>query len=163
MNEPGTLILLCGKMAAGKSTLAARLADERGAILFGEDALLAALYPDEVHDLDGYLVRSRQLKRALRAHIVDLLRRGMCVVMDFPANTVRQRQWLRGLFDEAGASHELHYLEASDASCKERLARRAVAQPERSATDTPEMFDLVTAHFRPPSPDEGFDVIHHDV
>ena len=36
-------------------------------------------------------------------------------------------------------------------------------EPARRATDTPEMFDLVTAHFRPPSPDEGFDVIVHDV
>lgn len=162
MHAPGTLILLCGKMAAGKSTLAARLADERDAMLFGEDAFLAALYPDEVHDLDDYRLRSSRLKDALRPHIVDLLRRGVSVVMDFPANTVRQRQWLRGLIDESAASHELHYLVATDEACKARLARRAVEQPERSATDTPQMFDLVTAYFRPPTDDEGFEVVRHE-
>ncbi len=37
------LILLCGKMAAGKSTKAAELVASRSAVLFAEDAWLSEL------------------------------------------------------------------------------------------------------------------------
>jgi len=43
-----TLHLLCGKIAAGKSTLAKELVAEHAAILLSEDTWLAQLYPGEV-------------------------------------------------------------------------------------------------------------------
>ena len=45
-----TLHFLCGKMAAGKSTLARELAHEHQAVLLEEDHFLAALFPGEIHD-----------------------------------------------------------------------------------------------------------------
>ncbi|MCB1148027.1 MAG: AAA family ATPase, partial [Leptospiraceae bacterium] len=44
----GTLIFFCGKMGAGKSTLAKQIAEEINGILFSEDDWLAALYPTEI-------------------------------------------------------------------------------------------------------------------
>ena len=41
-----TLHFFCGKIAAGKSTLAAKLAEQEGTVLIAEDAWLAALYAD---------------------------------------------------------------------------------------------------------------------
>lgn len=161
MSDVGTLYLLCGKMAAGKSTLARELADTHDAILLSEDHLLADLYPDEVKDVASYVRCSKRLKRALGPHIVELLGRGVSVVLDFPGNTVRQREWMRELISVAGALHELHYLDVSDAECKSRLTRRASEQPEHQATDTVEMYDSITAHFKAPTSDEGFEVVRH--
>ena len=161
MSHLGTLYLLCGKMAAGKSMLAKELANSRHAILLSEDQLLADLYPGQVQDVASYVRCSTQLKRALESHIGDLLCRGVSIVLDFPANTVRQRTWMRALITKTGAPHELHYLIVSDAECKSRLAKRAAEQPERQATDTVEMFDSITAHFQAPAPDEGFELIRH--
>ncbi|WP_145974153.1 AAA family ATPase, partial [Thalassobacter stenotrophicus] len=45
----GTLIFFCGKMGAGKSTLAKRLAEEKGAVLISEDDLLSKLYAALLH------------------------------------------------------------------------------------------------------------------
>ena len=40
-----TLHMICGKIAAGKSTLARRLADQPNTILISEDVWLSTLYP----------------------------------------------------------------------------------------------------------------------
>ena len=51
---PGTLHFLCGKIAAGKSTLAATLAAQPGTLLISEDHWLAALYPGEIQGVADY-------------------------------------------------------------------------------------------------------------
>lgn len=159
----GTLAVFCGKMASGKSTLARQIAQERAWILMSEDVLLASLYPGEITDVPGYVRYSSRLKSAMRPLLLDLLRKGTSVVLDFPANTRQQRQWIRELAMDADAPHEFHFLDCSDAICKARLQTRAVAEPERQATDTEAMFDAITRYFEPPSTDEGFDIIRHQV
>ena len=51
----GKLIFLCGKMAAGKSTLARQLAARDNAVLFVQDQLLDALYPGAVINVASYI------------------------------------------------------------------------------------------------------------
>lgn len=150
-------------MAAGKSTLASDLASRYQAVLFSEDQLLEGLYPGEIVDLPGYVQYALRVKETLKPVFVDLLRNGTSVILDFPANTVEQRRWLHALAVDAGASHELHYLQASDDKCKRQLAKRAAANPARRRTDTPQMFEAVTRHFQPPAEDEGLTVIQHRV
>ena len=74
-------------MAAGKSTLAKRLAKEHGAILLVEDELLAQLYPEEIVDIPSYIKYSVRLKDAVSNHISALLSSSISIVLDFPANT----------------------------------------------------------------------------
>jgi predicted kinase len=49
------LTLLCGKMAAGKSTKAAELVASRAAVLFSEDEWLSRLYPGQVNNIEDYV------------------------------------------------------------------------------------------------------------
>ncbi|MEL6547365.1 MAG: ATP-binding protein, partial [Myxococcota bacterium] len=103
----GTLYLLCGKMAAGKSTLARSLRQNHGAVLLAEDELLERLYPGEIAGLSDYVRCSKRLKEALSEHICSLLQSGLSIVLDFPANTKSQRVWMRELIDKSEAEHEL--------------------------------------------------------
>nr|WP_320189991.1 hypothetical protein [uncultured Desulfobacter sp.] len=50
------------------------------------------------------------------------------------------------------------YIDASNELCLSRIEKRRKEQPERSATDTPEMFEQVTKYFVAPSKDEGFNI-----
>ena len=50
-----TLHLLCGKIASGKSTLAAELAAAPGTVLISEDARLAPLYGEEMLSVADYV------------------------------------------------------------------------------------------------------------
>ncbi len=48
---PATLHLLCGKIASGKSTLAAELGALPGCVVISEDQWLAAIWQDEMHSV----------------------------------------------------------------------------------------------------------------
>ncbi|WP_298956919.1 ATP-binding protein [uncultured Methylobacterium sp.] len=154
------LHLVCGKIAAGKSTLAACLGAAPGTILVREDPWLAGLYPGEQNSLADYVRNSGRLRSVMGPHLVAALRTGLSVVLDFPANTPGSRAWMRSLFQEAGVAHRLHYLDVSDEVCKARLRRRN-ADGRHEFTVSDEQFDLFTSYFVPPAPEEGFTVVCH--
>lgn len=159
MPGTATLYFMCGKMAAGKSTRARQLAREHDAILLEQDHFVATLFPGDITDIPSFIEYSTRLKDALSPLIVSLLGRGTSVVLDFPGNTRRQRQWFRDLFERAGVPHELHYVEASDDVCKRQLAQRSQGLPEGTAWTTEAEFDAITAYFQPPADDEGFTIV----
>ncbi|MFS2176762.1 AAA family ATPase [Rhizobium pisi] len=159
LNEP-TLHLVCGKIAAGKSTLTSALGRMPNTIVVKEDYWLARLYPGEQNNLDDYIRDSRRLRDAISEHLISLLRGGVSVVLDFPANTPGSRAWMRTLFEEAGCARQLHFLDVADEVCKARLHQRNEGgEHEFKVSD--EDFALFTSHFVPPSAEEGFEVIVH--
>ncbi|AZE61435.1 MULTISPECIES: AAA family ATPase [Pseudomonas fluorescens group] len=155
-----TLHLLCGKIASGKSTLANTLAAEHRAIVLSEDHWLASLYPGEIQAIADYLRCAQRVRGVLGPLVVNLLETGVNVVLDFPANTLANREWLLGLAQTANVSHRLHYLELDDATCRARLhARNAQGEHDFAATDAE--FDLITRHFSVPSEEEGLVIEVH--
>ncbi len=156
----GKLILFCGKMGAGKTTLSKKIAEERSAILLSEDEWLASLYPGEIASLEQYITCSSRLKPQIKSLVQSILKSGVDVVMDFPANTQRQRAWFKSIFEPINAPHELMVINVTDKICLQRIAKRSVEQPERAKTDTPEMFEQVTRYFELPATDEGFHIVN---
>ncbi|OIN46081.1 cell division protein ZipA [Pseudomonas azotoformans] len=149
-----TLHLLCGKIASGKSTLAKTLAAEHAAIVLCEDHWLATLYPGEILSIADYLSGAQRIRGVLGPLVINVLRSGVNVVLDFPANTLANREWLLGLAHAAQVPHCLHYLELDDATCRARLhARNTQGEHDFAATDAE--FDLITRHFCVPSESEG--------
>ena len=161
MSEKGKLFFLCGKMASGKSTLAKQLAARENAMLFVQDEWLDALYPNLIVNVASYIEYSGRINRTLKPYIVELLKRGVPVVLDFPGNTVNQRAWFRSIIDEAGADHELHFLDTPEDLCKAQLKARSAHLPPGTKWTTDADFDLIASHFRAPGHDEGFNVVMH--
>ncbi|MBO6825843.1 MAG: ATP-binding protein [Sneathiella sp.] len=158
--EP-SLHFFCGKMAAGKSTLARELAERVDAVLISEDQWLARLFPESINTFQDYLTCSARLKRILSEHVKDLLRSGVTVVMDFPGNTKSQRAWFKSLAREAGVPHVLHFLDRSNAECLVQLKKRNKERPFGSKVTSPEEFMSVTSYFEAPSVEEGFTLQQH--
>jgi predicted kinase len=156
-----TLMFLCGKMAAGKSTLSRQLAAQSDAVLFVQDELLVALFPGEIVDIPAFIERYARIKAALAPHIRTLLMKGVPVVLDFAGNTRTQRAWFREVVEGTGARLELHYVEASDALCKRQLKARSAHLPAGSPWTSDAEFDAITAYFEAPADDEGFTVVRH--
>lgn len=155
MDSQVKLILFCGKMGAGKSTLAIRKANELNAVFISEDDWLSTLYPDTINTFDDFIKHSNLLKPLIRNHAINILQTGTNVVMDFPANTKRQRAWFKQLVAETTAQVELFYLKASDVVCLQQIAQRQTEQPDRAAFDTEEVFHHVTKFFEEPDESEG--------
>ena len=157
---PAVLHMVCGKIGAGKSTLAKRLAEAPATVRISEDAWLACLYPGEIHALSDYVRCAGRLKAAMAVHVEALLAAGISVVLDFPANTVSNRRWARGVFEKAGAAHRLHFLDVPDEVCKERLRARNAAGEHPFQTSDAE-FDQIGRHFAAPQDEEGFEVVRY--
>lgn len=161
METPATLYFMCGKMGAGKSTVAKSLVSQSGAVLLSEDDLLRHLYPSEIADLKSYVNYSGRLKSALSEHICCVVERGLSVVLDFPANTTGQRAWFRELINTSGAAHQLHFVDTPDETCKMQLRARSSSGNGDPLQDEA-TFDLLSSYFVAPQADEGFTIVHHE-
>ncbi|MBO1256256.1 ATP-binding protein [Alteromonas sp. 5E99-2] len=154
----GKLTFFCGKMGVGKSTKAMELKKEEGGVLISEDEWLSALYPNKILSINDYVEYSSLLKPQIKKLVQAILTEGTNVIMDFPANTVAQRNWFRSVFTEIDAQHNLVYIDLPNEVCLSQIEKRRREQPERAATDTPIMFEQVTKYFVAPSLDEGFNI-----
>jgi len=156
--KQGMLVFFCGKMGAGKTTRSRVIARENNAVLLSEDEWLESLYPNKIASLKDYIEYSKQLKPQIKKLVQIILVTGTNVVMDFPANTISQREWLKSIFSEIEAPHELVYIALSNEDCLRQIEKRRAQQPERAQTDTKEMFQQVTKYFVEPQPEEGFNI-----
>jgi predicted kinase len=126
--------MLCGKIAAGKSTLSVQLAQAERTLMISEDHWIDQLYGPELKTIADYFERCERLRATLAPHVVGLLRAGVSVVLDFHPNTVGSRRWMRGLFEEAGASHQLHFLDVPTRSTDRACTRARPPEATASAT-----------------------------
>ncbi|KGJ93300.1 AAA family ATPase [Colwellia psychrerythraea] len=154
MLHRSTLIYFCGKMGAGKSTESKKVAAERNAVLISEDEWLSKLYPNQITSFDDYIKYSAQLRPLIKNHVQNILRTGTSVVMDFPANTKKQREWFNHLSIEAKSESLLIYLKVNNALCIKQIVQRSIEQPSRAAFDNEEMFYQVTKYFEEPDKNE---------
>ena len=119
---------------------------------------MSRLFPEELQTVADYVKYSRRLREAMGEHVATLLKAGLSVVLDFPGNTVANRQWMRGIFEAAGAEHRLHLLDLPDAVCKQRLRRRNAGGTHDFTVSDAE-FDVITSYFVWPTAAEGFETV----
>lgn len=158
MIKAGILIFICGKMGAGKSTKSKEFALEHNAVLLSEDEWLSILYPQQISSFDDYIKYSSLLKPLIKSHVQKILLTGTNVVLDFPANTYKQRAWFKNIALEINAKHKLYFLDVNDKKCIVQINERRLKQPERSAFDTEEMFHQVTKYFETPVESEQLEI-----
>ena len=86
------------------------------------------------------------------------------MVFDFAGNTVKDRLWVRSIFESAAADHRLHYVLADDDTCKARVRERNESKPEGVFFGfvTDQQLDEVNKFFEPPTAEEGFVTVIHD-
>lgn len=155
-----TLHMLCGKIASGKSTLAEALGRRERTVLIAEDDWLGRLYSDQMDTPRDFVRCAAKLQSIMGPHVVALLRAGVSVVLDFQANTLESRAWMRGVLDQTGAEHQLHVFDVPDAVCINRLrARNAEGTHAFAATEA--QYWQVSKYFVLPTPEEGFEVVMH--
>jgi predicted kinase len=127
--QPGTLHFISGRLAAGKTTLAQELAAEHSAVFLCEDVWLSKL-SDGISSFEDYLKWSSRCRAVMGPLIVEILKSGTSVVLDFAGNRVNERLWVRELARSAGSSHLLHLLNVDEEECWRRLQMRNQSKPE---------------------------------
>ncbi|MEL7013050.1 MAG: ATP-binding protein [Pseudomonadota bacterium] len=159
--DRATLYMIYGKIAAGKSTLAAELARKDRTVLIALDDWLGALFADQMSTGQDFMHFSERLQTVMGPHIIALLQAGTSVVLDYPANTPGQRAHMRSLFEAAGAAHELHVLDLPDEVCLARLKARN-EDGSHPFAPTEAQFHAFMKHLVPPTAEEGFNLVVHN-
>lgn len=158
--QPGTLHFISGRLAAGKTTLARKLSAEHNAVFFCEDVWLSKL-SDGIASLQDYLKWSARCRAVMAPLIVDTLKAGASVVLDFAGNRITDRAWVLELAQHAKAPHVLHFLEVDEDECLRRLQMRNAQKPEGLyfANTTEEDFRVICGYFQAPQTEEGLNII----
>jgi predicted kinase len=141
---------MCGPAGSGKSTVA-RQFEEEGMIRLSFDqeawarGITAMPLPEDAH---------RDIEHVLRARLVDLVRAGANVVLDFSFWSRRMRDEYRELLRPLGVVPETVYLATDRATVVERIADRAARDGDDYAIGT-ELAAAYFDHFEVPTAAEG--------
>jgi predicted kinase len=157
--QTATLHFISGRLAAGKTTLARKIAVESEAILFCEDVWLATR-SDGIASFDDYLRWSRRCRAIMGPLIVEILKRGVSVVLDFAGNRSDERAWALQLSQAAGSPHVVHYLDVDEEECLRRLKTRNQMKPDGLyfASTTEAEFRAICKFFQVPDSREGLTI-----
>jgi predicted kinase len=146
----GRVIFMCGPAGSGKSTVARELeAQGMVRLSFDQEAwsrgITAMPLPDDVHS---------EIERDLRARLVDLVRAGSDVVLDFSFHSRKMRDDYRRLVLPLGVTPETVYLATDRGTVLQRVSARAAGHGDDYVL-TPQRAAAYFDNFEPPSSVEG--------
>jgi predicted kinase len=146
----GRVIFMCGPAGSGKSTVARQYERQGMARLsFDQEAwsrgITAMPLPQDVR---------RDIERVLRARLVDLVRAGADVVLDFSFWSRRTRDEYRELLRPLGVVPETVYLATDRVTVLRRIGARAARDGDDVRIST-ELAAFYFDHFEVPTAAEG--------
>lgn len=157
MKTTGNVILLCGKIAAGKTFYAECLAAETRAVILSCDEIMLTLFPlpegaGDLHDIYAARVQEYLFRKSL-----DILAAGCDVILDWGFWQKSARDHARAFYRNNGIAAELHYIDVSDEQWETNIRKRnqAVEEGRCSAYFVDEgLRNKLNARFEVPSADE---------
>src|SRR3954466_10975242 len=117
-------MLTCGLAGSGKTALARRLADERGAVRLTKDEWLTALGSSPWDE-----PARERVERELWRLAQQILRLGLSVVLDFGLWARIERDEMRSTGRGLGVGVELHFLEVPADELWQRIETRNSKPP----------------------------------
>jgi len=146
----GRVIFMCGPAGSGKSTVARQFEDHGMTRLsFDQEAWSRGIttmpLPPQVH---------RAIETELRARLLDLVRAGADVVLDFSFWSRGKRDEYRALLKPFGVTPETVYLATDRATVLSRVSARAAAGGDDFQL-SPELAARYFDHFEVPTEAEG--------
>lgn len=119
---PGKIMLLCGKIASGKSYYAKQLLAHSPAVLLSMDELFEICELDFFNAFHSSLYS--KLQRYLYAKAADLTKCGVNVIMDSGFWSRKERTFVSRLLSDYGVSFEWYYIDADDDTWHKNISQR---------------------------------------
>ena len=152
--------LMCGMIAAGKTVLAERLAQQLPAVRLSRDEWMIRLYGLR-HDDPVYAERLEPCTELMWDVALDVLRVGVSVVLDWNHWNRQSRLEAAVRARSAGYDVVLHFLDVPLATVMDRARVRLAAAPIDAHRISEEGVRHFATIFEPPTADEGLPIIRH--
>lgn len=148
-----TVHLLCGLPGCGKTTLARRMAAERGATILGHDERMVARHGTNPPEAE-FAALARAVTEELWGEAAQVVASGRDVILDWGFWTRAERDAARQRAAEIGAACVLHVV-----ACDDRVARARTLARTAAGGGVLEIngaaWDVFHARFEPPAADEA--------
>jgi len=116
------VILVCGKVCAGKSTYARRLAAELPAVRLNPDEVMKGLFGEHLGDRHETVFADTMALLCEKA--AETAKNGISVVVDAGFWQKKWREWAKAFLAEQGIVPEWHYVHVSDDTWRRNLEKR---------------------------------------
>lgn len=129
----GTVYLICGKIAAGKTTYSHMLAKAKKAVLLSTDEITLAIFGQHIGENHDEVVENVQ--NYLFEKSLEILENGINVILDWGFWLREERDYAREFYSSRKIQCELHYIDVSFDTWMDNLAKRnrAVMENRTSA------------------------------
>jgi len=126
------VLLICGKICSGKSTLTALLLSENNAVLLSCDEIEQTIFAKQLGENHDKIVSA--IKRYLLNKSVDVIKAGCDVILDWGFWSKAERDQTSAYFDSLAIERQWHYIHIDDADWNRNIAQRN-EQAVNGATD----------------------------
>jgi len=116
------VILLCGKICAGKTTYAKQLIQQHPAVYLDADGLMTRFFPEPLGD--QYDVTAGRAYAYLRERAADIVRAGADVILDGAGWLRSGRRETTAYFQENGIPCEWHFIDVSEKRRRKLIEKR---------------------------------------
>lgn len=145
------MIMVCGRVGAGKTTYSLKLADEIGALKISIDQWMQTLYAADMKTINFNWMMERVNRCYVQIWDVSsqTLKNNGSVILDLSFTTRSERNFFLDRASEIGIDPEIHYLEAPEKERRERVVKRNLEKnPEVYSFDvTKDMIDFMEPRF----------------
>jgi Predicted kinase len=124
------VILVCGKICAGKTTYAKKLAEEIGAVILSVDEITLVLFGQHLGDKHDEMVEKTE--KYLFGKAAEIISVGVNVILDWGFWTREERQYAVKYFSDLGIKSEWHYIDTTDRVWHKNLSKRNKAITENT-------------------------------
>lgn len=118
------VILICGKIASGKSYYANQIKNKERAVILNTDELTYSLFNNEQGD--KYKERANIANNYLMKKAVEILETGSSVILDWGFWTIKSRDEITKYFHTNNIKIEWHYIDVDDDVWNKNIEERNI-------------------------------------
>lgn len=148
------IYFVCGFIGSGKTIYSKALADKHRAFRFSIDEWMIPLYGEHM-EREVFDLRLATLQELFKDSALQLFSLGVPVIFDFGFWRKSDREMFTDWASNVGAESEVHYLDVSFDTCKQRVLARNSDLHGKSYEMTPEMLELFWSWFETPTLNEN--------
>ena len=119
------VMLICGKIASGKSVYAERIKKEANAVMLSVDELVLSVLGSELGDKHDEI--TNRVQAYFFEKSVEIVRAGSNVLLDWGFWTKEKRQAARMFYESRGIACEFHYIDTPDEVWRRNIEIRNAA------------------------------------